>query len=90
MAAPTTNSMIAQRLDDLRDDMNRRFGEVQSDIAEVKIQTTETNGSVRKLQLWKAHMEGMRAANAWLLPVVSSLLSGGAVSLLVLLVTGHL
>ena len=42
---------------------------------EIKVQVSETNGRVRKLELWQAHVLGAKAAVSWVPPAVTAIAS---------------
>jgi hypothetical protein len=51
---------------------------MRDDIKETKQYASETNGRVRKLELWQASMNGAKAAMGWVSPVVVGTLTAGA------------
>jgi hypothetical protein len=72
----------------LLDTQNVILREMRDDIKETKQYASETNGRVRKLELWQASVQGARAAMGWIGPLVISLLSVGAGALLANLLGG--
>lgn len=79
-----------RRSDELRTDLNTKFAELNEKVDRVEAHTVATNGRVGRLELARARVEGTKAAYGWLLPMLTSLCSGGAVSFIVLLVTHNL
>jgi hypothetical protein len=52
--------------------------EMRDDLKQTKTYASETNGRVRKLELWQASVQGARAAMGWIGPLLISLASVGA------------
>jgi hypothetical protein len=46
------------------------ISEIRTDAAEAKQFASETNGRVRKLELWQATVQGAKAAMGWVSPLV--------------------
>lgn len=65
-------AVVAARLDDLSAKMDAIHNSLKDDISEVKELATQTNGRVRKLELWRAKAEGALAAAGLAKPVVYS------------------
>lgn len=66
MSEHDTHAIVA-RLDE-------RTSGIASDVAEIKTQTTETNGRVRELERWRAWMTGALAALGLFSPIASGLI----------------
>jgi hypothetical protein len=54
----------------LLDTQNVILREMRDDIKETKQYASETNGRVRKLELWQASVQGARAAMGWVGPLM--------------------
>jgi hypothetical protein len=50
-------------------EMREDIREIRTDAAETKQLAKETNGRVRKLELWRATVEGAKAAMGWVTPL---------------------
>lgn len=72
-----TREDMNRRFDEQSREINHRFDEANQKIAEVKSDTSATNGRVRKLEIWKAHVEGFRAAFHWAEVVAGALAASG-------------
>jgi hypothetical protein len=72
----------------LLDTQNVILREMRDDIKETKQYAAETNGRVRKLELWQASVQGARAAMGWAGPLLISLASVGAGAVLAKLLGG--
>lgn len=57
--------------------IERRLDEIHEDVGEVKRLAEATNGRVRKIELWKAKIEGGVAAVGWLPPLLTALAASG-------------
>lgn len=60
--SPETSRLILHRLD-AQDEV----------LSEIKTHTAETNGRVRKLELWQAQVLGAKAAVSWIPPAVTAM-----------------
>lgn len=72
----------------IREVVREELVDLKQVVNETRDHVSVTNGRVSKLELWKARMEGTRAAYTWFLPVVASAI-GGAVGSAVLLLLIH-
>jgi hypothetical protein len=77
---------IARELRDWREEVRESFREVKATqsegFREVKAKQDLTNGRVRKLELWQARWDGVRAGFSWLPAVALSVVSGALVAVL--------
>jgi hypothetical protein len=51
-------------------EMREDIREIRTDAADTKLLAKETNGRVRKLELWQATVQGAKAAMGWVSPLV--------------------
>jgi hypothetical protein len=51
-------------------EMREDIREIRTDAADTTMLATETNGRVRKLELWQATVQGAKAAMGWVSPLV--------------------
>jgi hypothetical protein len=51
-------------------EMREDIREIRTDAADTKMLAKETNGRVRKLELWQATVQGAKAAMGWVSPLV--------------------
>jgi hypothetical protein len=51
-------------------EMREDIREIRADAADTKMLAKETNGRVRKLELWQATVQGAKAAMGWVSPLV--------------------
>lgn len=59
-----------------QDDDRKNFGEIKDSIQELTVEVRKTNGSVRKLQLWRSYlMGGMTIISAMVLPLLLFIVS---------------
>lgn len=79
---------------EIRREMSRDREEFREDLADIKEQTTAHNGRMTALEAWKIRQEArLESRNGWLrwiVPVVTGTLSGSAVVVVSLLLTGSL
>lgn len=73
---PAEIAVILRRLDELSEKCDRIEQHVET-----------TNGRVHRLELWKARMDGARAAMAWLPTLATGVISGGLVALVAYLLS---
>lgn len=80
---------VNRRLDDMRDDLNRRLDSQDRELREIKKQTTATNGRVTVLEKARSRAEGMVSAFRWIPTVLAASLSTG-LTILLMALTGNI
>lgn len=63
-------------LREVRDEVRRDVREVRDELADVKQEVKQTNGRVRKLELWQARIGGAWGAVRWAPPAVAATVTG--------------
>lgn|GEM_PF-6497882 len=51
-------------------------------LEEIRTQARRTNGRVRRLELWRARIEGARSAMSWVQPLTIAIVSGVVVAII--------
>lgn len=99
--SPTDEAILAARLDafmqrfeEHAERTERNFREVKRENREIKGKQDETNGSVRRLQIWQAEVKGALGAGrlsftAVIAPLFVGVVVAIATALLFLALTGH-
>lgn len=64
-----------------------RLDRQDEQLERIEQHASETNGRVKALELWRARLDGVRAAVAWLPSLLSSVVGGVIVGVLVYLLT---
>lgn len=67
-----------------------RLDAIATDVAEIRRQTTATNGRVQKLEVWRETVLAVRAAFSWRVPLIvgvtTSVVSGVMVGVILLVI----
>lgn len=87
---PTQWDLLVSNVEQLRVDQREGLKGLNEKVDRVEAHVSATNGRVGRLELWQARWEGARGAYRWVLPTLTSLCSGGAVSIIVLAVSHKL
>lgn len=65
-----------------------QLGHHKAQLDRIEDHARQTNGRVKKLELWKARMDGAKWALSWLPTVGTGVLSGVVVAVIAFLTTG--
>jgi hypothetical protein len=57
-----------------------KLEELRADVQEVRDLARETNGRVRKLEIWRAGLDAVEKAHAWIRPALVAFVTGAALS----------
>lgn len=99
MSEPTINSLILDKIQDLREHVNDRFDAAEESarataaaqnerLDRIEAQTTKTNGRVTVLENARARAGGMVAAYKWV-PVAATTLLGSGMTILIMALAGQ-
>lgn len=64
MSEVVSNEVIVERIEGFKALFNERNDENKKELKEIKIQTTKTNGDVRRLKIWRAYLTGFFVATS--------------------------
>jgi hypothetical protein len=84
---PSPISLLLTQLQTLERSVNRRFDQQDEQLADIKAQTTRTNGRVTALESARHRAEGTIAAFRWVPAVLGALLTAG-ITILVMALSG--
>lgn len=59
-----------------------RISELHADVQELKELARQTNGRLRRIEIWRAGLEAVERAHSWIRPAVVAFASGAALSAL--------
>lgn len=69
--------------------LEAKLDALHDDVLEVKKLAEATNGRLRAVEIWKARMDGAKAALHWVPALVSGLLCTGLTAAVTILLTTH-
>lgn len=85
----TTEENLNRRLDATESALNRRLDAQDTQLKDIKAQTTLTNGRVTVLETARAHTQGVMSAYRWVPTALSALFSAG-LTILTLALSGSI
>jgi hypothetical protein len=81
----TLERNLNQRLDGTERNLNRRLDQQDTALAEIRTQTTKTNGRVTMLEKARERAQGVRSAYSWVPVALGSILTAGLTILIMAL-----
>lgn len=89
---PSDLGLVLERVDTLRDELREHRRETRDRLDDLTTEVRTTNGRVRKLEMWQAGLQAVKAALSWRVPLIvgitSSVISGVVVGVVLLAIGG--